>query len=277
MNSNWKNLVARKTLLRELITTEMKASTAHTKLGWLWWLLDPLLMMMIYWIIVVELFGRGKDQYDPYWLFLYFGLITWKHLSTAASQASNLLKSKKGLIKSVAFPTLVLPLASSISNFAFFLFGFSTLLLMAALVPLEQHSGELLPLLQVPFLMVLQLLVVAGLAMPISCLGVVYRDFAGLIPHLLKIGFYLSPALYGSDMIERGMRNNFGEARGLIFYHLYMLNPFAVLITGYRDAMFYGRFMPPIFWLQLVLQASLFLWLGYRIYQHFDRRVIKFL
>ncbi|MFT4539632.1 MAG: ABC-type polysaccharide/polyol phosphate export permease [Planctomycetota bacterium] len=277
MNSNWKNLVARKTLLRELIATEVKASTAHTKLGWLWWLLDPLLMMMIYWMIVVELFGRGNDRYTPYWLFLFFGLITWKHVSTASAKAANLLKSKKGLIKAVAFPTLILPLASSITNFAFFLFGFAMLMVMAAFVTPAQHTGDLLPMLQIPFLMLLQLLIVAALSLPIACLGVVYRDFAGLVPHVLKIGFYLTPALYGADLIQEGLIKKFGDSGGMIAYHLYMLNPFAVLITGYRDALYYGRYMPPVFWLQLVLQATIFLWVGYRIYQHFDRRVIKFL
>ena len=146
MISNWTNLVARRDLLRELIATELKASTAQTKLGWLWWLLDPLLMMVIYWVIVVELFGRGQASYEPYWLFLFFGLITWKHFSNAAAKAANVLNAKKGLIKSVGFPTLVLPVASSASAFAFFLFGFATLIGMAMLVPLTQHSGNWWPL-----------------------------------------------------------------------------------------------------------------------------------
>lgn len=277
MISNWTNMVARKNLLRELIATELKASTAQTKLGWLWWLLDPLLMMVIYWTIVVELFGRGGVQYAPYWLYLYFGLVTWKHFGTAATRASTVLSAKKGLIQSVAFPTMVLPLASSISNFAFFLFGFATLLGMALLVPLPLHSGSLLPAIQVPFLMAFQLLIVAGISLPLACLGAVYRDFAGLVPHILRLGFYLSPGLYGVDQIHDSAFEKLGPTLGFIVYHVYMLNPFAVLISGYRDALFYGRFMSVWYWPQLALQSAFFLWVGYRIYQHYDRRVIKFL
>jgi len=277
MISNWRNLVVRKDLLRELAVTELRTSTAQTKLGWLWWLVDPFLMMLIYWVIVVELFGRGKDMYAPYWLYIFFGLVTWKHLAGATTRSAHLFASKKGLIRSVAFPTMVLPLASTIAGFVLFLFGFVTLGVMAVVADLRDHSGALLPLLQVIPLALLQLLVVAAVAVPISCLGVVYRDFGGLIPHLLRLGFYLSPGLYGVDLVESGLSRKFGESTGEVLFGAYMLNPFAIIISGYRDAIFYGRFMEPHYWAVLIVETVLLLALGNRIFQHYDRRVIKFL
>jgi len=277
MISNWTNLLSRRDLLRELIATELKASTAQTKLGWLWWLLDPLLMMVIYWVIVVELFGRGQESYAPYWIFIFFGLLTWKHLTSACTKASVVLNSRKGLIQSVAFPTMVLPLSISVSTFAFFLFGFAVIVPMSLIAPMEKHTGELLPVIQVPFLMAFQLLIVAGVALPISCLGVVYRDFTGLVPHIMRLGFYLSPGLFGSDLVRDGLVSRFGNGAGTALFHAYMLNPFAILIDGYRDAMFYGRFIAPGYWVQLVVEAALLVYLGYWVYQRYDRRVIKFL
>lgn len=277
MISTWSNLLSRRDLLRELVLTELRASTAQTKLGWLWWLLDPILMMLIYWMIVVQLLGKGAGRYEPYWIFVYFGLVTWKHVSTSSARAANILNAQKGLIRSVAFPTMVLPIASSISSFAFFLFGFATLLLMACVTPLPAHSGSWLPLVQVPPLMVLQALLTTALALPLACLGVVYRDFNGLVPHILRIAFYLSPGLYGADLVYEKVTSSYGPGLGGLLYHGYMANPFAVIMTGYREAVFYGRFLHPLYYLQLAGTAALLFWLGFRIYQHYDRRVIKFL
>lgn len=277
MISNLTNLIARRDLFRELVVSELRASTAQTRLGWLWWLLDPLFMMLIYWAIVVGLFGRGRAEYEPYWVFIFFGLVTWKHFSNAAARSSTILSRKQGLIRAVPFPTMVLPLSVSISGFFFFLCGFAVLVAMSAIAPPEHHSGSFLPLIQVPALMAFQLVIVAAICVPLSCIGVLYRDLGEVLPHLLRAGFYLSPGLYGVDLIQSVARERFGPELGAAIYSIYMLNPFAVLISGYRSAMFYGEFMPIGHWGLLILMALAVTIPGYMIYQHYDRRVIKFL
>lgn len=73
MISNWSNLVARRDLIRELVLSDLKTTAAETKLGWLWWLLDPLIMMAIYWVFIVIIFGR--DKYAPYPIFIGCALL----------------------------------------------------------------------------------------------------------------------------------------------------------------------------------------------------------
>lgn len=277
MISNVTNLIARRDLLRELIVSELRSSTAQTRLGWLWWLLDPLLMMGVYWLIVVELLGRGRSAYDPYWLFIFFGLITWKHFTGSINRAARVLSSRQSLIRSVPFPTIVLPLSGVLSMFFFFLCGFGVLVLMAVVARPEAHSGDMLPLIQVPLLMAVQVLIVIGLALPISCLGVLYRDFAEFLPHVLHGCFFLSPVLYGVDVVQRAAIDRFGPQWGEIVFVLYMLNPFAAIISGYRDAMFYGTFMDARMWIILLMETVVILIPGYLMYLHYDRRVVKFL
>ena len=152
MISNLPNLIARRDLLRELVLSELRSSTAQTRLGWLWWLLDPLLMMLVYWLIVVELFGRGGGNYSPYWIFVFIGLITWKQFAGTISKASGVLSRRQTLIRAVPFPTMVLPIASVMSTFFFFLCGFAVLIVMMLVSPAPNHSGSMLPVAQVPLL-----------------------------------------------------------------------------------------------------------------------------
>jgi ABC-type polysaccharide/polyol phosphate export permease len=277
MNSSWANLVARRDLLRALVTSELKVSSAETSLGWIWWLLDPLLMMLIYWLVVVGILGRGKPEYAPYPVFILCALIPWKHLYVSASQATRVLRTREPLIKSVAFPTIVLPISLVLSGFVYFLFGFLVLLAAATIWRSPLHTGSLLPLVQVPPLMALQVAVVAGICLPLASLGAAVRDLTNFMTHVLRVGFYLSPGLYGIDLVRDLLEGKVGGAAGEIAFFAYMLNPFAVFISGYRDAVFYGRYLPLEFWLILVAEAALLLAVGSLAYQRYDRRAVKYL
>jgi ABC-type polysaccharide/polyol phosphate export permease len=277
MLSTYRNILARRDLLKVLVRSELEASVARSKLGWIWWFLDPVLMMLIYWGIVVGLFGRGAERYSPYPVFLFTALITWKHFATVTTRSLSLLRSRERLIKSIPFPTMVLPLSVVFSGFAYFLFGFAILITVMLIWPCERHSGELLPLIQVPVLMAAQLTVTAGAALALTCLGALYEDLRLFASHALRVGFYISPTLFGVDLIESRLRATTAAPTADALFAVYMLNPFAILITGYREAMMFGRFMPPLWWPVLFVESILLFWVGYRVYQFYDRRVIKFL
>ena len=271
MISNWSNLVARRDLVRELTLSELRSQSQETRFGWLWWLVDPLIMMLIYWAVVVGIFERGQ-RYTPYPVFILCAVLAFKHLSSVLNSSAKVLRAREGLIKSIAFPTMVLPFTLVLAGFSNFLFGM--LVLIGTALAFERPLGA--PLIQLPLLLAIQLVVVSGLALVVSCLGALVRDLAGFLGHVLRIGFYLSPTLYGFDMVQE----RFAQMDGWWAEWgpwLYLLNPLAGLINGYREALFYGRFMATEYWLLLLVQAVLLLAVGYRTFQYFDRRVIKFL
>jgi ABC-2 type transport system permease protein len=270
MISNWSNLIARRDLLRELTLAELRSQSQVSRFGWLWWLVDPLLMMLIYWAIVAGIFGRG-ERYAPYPIFILCAVLPWKHLSSALGSSAKVLRAREGLIKSIAFPTMALPLTVVLAGFSNFLFGL--LVLFGAALAFDRPLGA--PLLQLPALLLLQLGLVAGLCLAVSCLGALARDLPGFLNHALRVGFYCSPTLYGIDLVQERFAG--AGAAGEWIARLYLANPFAGLITGYREAFFYGRFLEPSLWALLVVQSVLVLLLGYQVYQYFDRRVIKFL
>ena len=277
MISNLANVIARRDLLHELVVSELRRSVAGSKLGWIWWFFDPVLMMLVYWASVAGLCGRSADDYAPYPLFLFCALVTWKHFATAVARALTILRGNERLIKSVSFPTVVLPLSVVFSGFIYFLAGFVMLLLANMIWSSPKHSGSYWTVLQVAPLMVFQLAITAGVCMAMSCYGALLQDLRLFVTHVLRVGFYVSPGLYGIDAIERKLTESCGAPWDQVLYAVYMANPFAILISGYRDAVLFGATVPLHWWLVLAVEAALILWFGYRIYQHHDRRVIKFL
>lgn len=277
MNSTWSNLLARRHLISELVKSELRTESSTAFLGWVWWLLDPLLMMLVYWGLLIGLLGRGKEQYAPYPIFVLGALITWKHFSASASKSIGTLKGKEGLIKAIPFPVMVLPISKILSGFVFFLFGFGVLIAAALVMPNTHASGRLWPLVQLPALMLAQCMLVTGICLPLACIGVLVKGVGGPIQHLLKVAFYLTPAVYGIDMVLASFTSQFGETLGKAAFSAYMLNPFAVIITGYRDCVFYGEFLDTWHWITLLIEAPLVLGIGYAIFRYYERRVIKFL
>lgn len=275
MISNWSNLVARRDLLRELTLAELRAQSQETRLGWLFWLVDPLIMMLIYWGVVVGIFGRGEN-YAPYPVFILCAMLSWKHFTSSLNGSAKILRGRDSLIKAIAFPTMALPLTIVFAGFSNFLFGMVVLLVTAAAFQLPL---TLLSMLQILPLMALQLALVTGLCLAVACFGALVRDLSGFLSHVTRMGFYLCPTLYGVDMVEeRFLKGGLGEsAWGEWLVQLYMLNPFAILFTGYREALFYGRLIEPQWWGLLTLECAVLLYGGYRLYQYYDRRVIKFL
>ncbi len=264
MLSNYANLRKRSDLLKALTHSQLKAQAAGTYLGYLWWLVDPLVMMGIYYVVMVEILNRGAN-YQPYAVFILCGLLPWKHLTTSIGKSSGVLRSSEGLIKAIPFPTMVLPLSRVLSCMVYFLAGLVVLLLAALFCgrPIGFSMLQLLPLLA------LQLIIVTGLSITAAALGARWRDFGIVVGHLLRIGFYGSPVIYGMDLVT----NNLGANAAL----LYRLNPFALLIGGYRQCFFYGGYLPANDWYMLIAQALVIAVIGYQTYQYFDRRVIKFL
>jgi ABC-2 type transport system permease protein len=277
VTSSWTNVLARRDLVRELVLSDLRASSAQSRFGWVWWLIDPLLMMLIYSAIVVGLLGRGKAGYAPYPIFILGALITWKHFAACAGKATKVLSSKEALIKSVPFPTIVLPLSQILAGTVFFIFGLAVVLAASFIWRSDEHSGSPLPLVQLPLLLAAQVAVITGLCLPLACISVLIRDLSGVMSHLLRIGFYLSPGLYGLDLVEIKLDQKLGAAGGDAAMFVYLLNPFAPLITGYRQCIFYGEFLSPQLWLMLIVEAGVVFTLGWMVYQHYDRRVIKFL
>jgi ABC-2 type transport system permease protein len=277
MISNLKTIAGRRDLLWQLVITDLRASTAQTVFGWLWWLLDPFLMMLIYWVVVAGILGRGSGSYAPYSLFIFSGLVAWKHVATSISRSTKVLRSQESLIKSVPFPTMVLPLGVVLSGFAYFLFGFFVVLVSAALFSNENHTGDWLPMIQLVPLMLGQLVLVAGLSLLVSAFGVLLRDLEMFATYGLRVFFYLSPGLFGVDLVKDKLLAGFDAGTSELLFNVYMLNPFAVLMQGYRECVFYGRYIPWSWWATLAAEALVILYIGYRVFQHYDRRVIKFL
>jgi ABC-type polysaccharide/polyol phosphate export permease len=222
--------LSRKRLIAYLVRADLRKSGADTLLGNLWWVIDPLLQMIIYSVVVGLILGRGNVDAFP--LFLFAAILPWKWFESSIKDGVHSVVSQERLIKQIYFPKLVLPVAATSAGVVNFMFGLIPLTAMLLLV----YPSYLSPwVLLIPVVGVVQLLFTSSLAIMVSGVNVFYRDIGNLMRHILRILFFLSPTLYGIDAIEK-LAAEF-PAAGV----WYAINPWTYILGAYRDLIYYGQ------------------------------------
>lgn len=219
-------LRSRRELVRYLVQADLKKKGADTLLGNLWWFLDPLLQMLVYVVLVSVIFQRQQEAYP---LFIFAAILPWKWFTSSIGEAISSVSSQDRLIKQVHFPKIVLPTAALASGIANFAFGLIPLLALMLLFYPEKVSVYLL---LVPVIGVVQLVFTAALGFVVAAVNVFYRDVGNISRHVLRLWFYLSPALYG-PVTMAGLAEQHPE-----LYRLMQLNPFYTLFTAYRTVIY---------------------------------------
>ena len=217
---------SRRQLVRYLVRADLKKRGADTLLGNLWWVIDPLLQMLVYVILVSVIFARSQPDYP---LFIFAAILPWKWFSTAVNDATVAVTSQDRLLKQVRFPRLVLPAAAVTAGVANFAFG---LIPLAAMLLFLYPDRLSLNLAFIPVIAAVQLVFTLAVGLMVSAINVFYRDVGNLSRHLLRLWFYLSPALYGPATIH-----NLASGYPTLF-RLIELNPFYTLFTAYRNVIY---------------------------------------
>jgi ABC-type polysaccharide/polyol phosphate export permease len=223
------DLRSRWRLIRYLARADLKRTGADTLFGNLWWVLDPLLQMAVYVVLVTIIFQRSTPAYP---LFIFAAILPWKWFSTVVSDSITSVSGQERLIKQIMFPKIVLPAAAMIAGVAQFAFG---LIPLAAMLVLFYSDRISLALLYIPVVAVVQFVFTAGFGLIVATLNVFFRDVGNLARHVLRLWFYLSPALYGADTI-----NQLATSHPTVVT-LMKLNPFYAILVSYRDAIYYGQ------------------------------------
>lgn len=223
-----RDVVSRRRLVGYLVEAEVRKRGVNTVLGKLWWVLDPLLLMAVYVVFVTVIRTRALPDYP---LFVFAAVLPWKWFTAAVSDATNSVVGQHRLIKQIAFPKIVLPVAATTAGWVGFAFGLIPLMAVMAFYP---HRLSFFILL-IPVIAVVQFVFTMAVAILLAGVNVFFRDLGNVVRHVLRLWFYLSPGLYSVDMVLglRTVQENPWMAT------LFQLNPVAVLFEAYR-AVIYG-------------------------------------
>lgn len=257
-----RELFGRRRVLALLVKRDLSVRYASSALGYFWSLLDPLLMSVIYWFVFTRIFQRGVGH-EPYVIFLLVALLPWTWFQNAVGDSANALFHEARLVRSTSLPREFWVLRVVLSKGVEFLLSIPVLALLVLIF--HPHLNGYIWLF--PVAIIMQVVLLTGIAMILAPLTVLLRDIDPLVKVGLRFLFYVSPIIYGvHDIMEMGAPTWMKEA--------FLANPMTGILTAYRA----GFFVEEVNWRVIGAAgiSSLFILLiGQIVFMRLERQVLK--
>ena len=172
---------------------DIKVKYKQTVLGFLWAVLQPLIMALLFSFFLGKAISNYTNMSMPYEVFALSGLVIWGIFASGLNNAGNSMVSNANIIKKIYFPRLIIPLSSVLVGLFDFIMAFIVFLLYA----LYNHiSFTWYALLYFPLSVVLTCIATFGAGSLLASLNVKYRDFRYIIPFLIQLLLFLTPVIY---------------------------------------------------------------------------------
>lgn len=202
---------------------EIQADISRVMLGILWWILEPLLYLLAFYVIFGIVFQQRGENYVS---FLLTGLVVWKWFASTINNAMTSIARNMTLIYQVYLPKLAFPMISMIICGFRFAIVFMILLFFLTVTGGVVTSAWLIDL---PLLLLLQVFFMLGVAMTLAAIGPFVPDIKRIVENGMLLLFFLSGIFFRFDAIPDSLRPYFD------------FNPMAVLIHNYREVLLEGR------------------------------------
>lgn len=228
-------------LLWAMAYRDYRVKYAHTGIGMVWALLQPLLMMGLLGLafgIVAPVDTGGV----PRPLFVAAGLSAWSYCAVIIAESGHSILGAQQMIKKVYFPRLIIPASKAITA----LIDLATMLTVWGVLMVVYGHVPGWRMLWLPVFLVLTMGMGLTLGIWMSALMVRFRDFKFVMPIILQVGMYVTPIAYPVSVLPESLR------------WLFYLNPMTGIVEGMRWCLLgEGAFDWAVLW-SLPLEAILF-------------------
>ncbi|WP_296839781.1 ABC transporter permease [Butyrivibrio sp.] len=204
------------------------AEVASSFLNWLWWLIEPFCMMLIYTVIFGYVF-KAKEDFFP--IFIFTGITMWGFFSRSINGSVDTVRNGKDIITKVYMPKYILLLSKMFVNGFKMLVSFGVIAIMMIVfrVPLSIN------IIFAPIILLVFFIFTFGIGSIMMHYGVYVNDLGYITGIVLQMLMYLSGVFYS---ISKRFPEPFGEI-------VESFNPVALFMSSMRDAILYGQ-MPPM-------------------------------
>jgi len=241
-------------LLGRLTRREVRSRFIGSASGWVWLILNPLLLLAVYSFVFGVIFQArvppGLDM--PFVAWLAVALWPWLMFSEGVLRGAQAIRDHAALISKVAMPRELLVLAAVAAVFVLHLAGYAAVLLVLAIIGVDLHWPGFPRL----FLALATLYMLTnGLALALSAVQVYIRDLEQALPTLFMFWFFLTPILYAPSLLPAGYA-------GWLDW-----NPMTWWMGEIRAALLHDQAVPGWAAVALVVGSVLVLWLGRGVFR----------
>jgi ABC-2 type transport system permease protein len=248
-----------------LTKRDLQVRYTTSALGYLWSILDPLLMSLIYYFVFVILFGRGAPIDQPYIVFLLCALLPWTWFNGATNDMAKAFVRESKLIRSTSIPRSIWVMRIVLSKGIEFLVSLPVLVVFVIITEFTKTPAHLrFDVVYVPIAIVIEAILITGVGLILAPIVVFYRDLERAIKLALRLLFYATPIVYGIEKFD-----THPEIRRILEF-----NPLSGPMGIYRAAFF----SKTLSWTSIEISAVesiIILGIGILAFRHNIRTVLK--
>jgi lipopolysaccharide transport system permease protein/teichoic acid transport system permease protein len=202
---------------------ELRTRYAGTLAGFFWSVINPLMIIVVYWIVFSGFFRVQPAGNIPFIVVFLCGMLPWTLFSESLISSTNSIVANTNLVKKTLFPTEILP-------FVNFFAGLITQGIMLVILVVVLYFSKI-PFsvydLQFIYYLIAMSVFTIGLSWISSSLNVFYRDTGQILAVIINIWFWLTPIVWMMNMVPKS----------LTFF--FTLNPMYYIVEGYRNSFIY--------------------------------------
>ena len=208
-------------LIAYKVYADLQAEASRTYLSFLWWIIEPVMYMAVFYIVFGLLFKRGNGpDYIP---FLLTGLTLWKWFDTSVRAGASSIRANSQLMHQINLPKVIFPLIAIAQTT---LKSGLVLILLLGFLELVGH-GIAQTYAALPILLLVQFLLICACAFALAAIVPFIPDISQLIGNAMVMLMFLSGIFFSGKSIP-------------VQYQTYFhLNPMATLLESYRDILLY--------------------------------------
>lgn len=212
LNSHFLQLILYKTF------ADIKAEASRTYIGFLWWFIDPFIMMATFYLVFGVFLKERVDNYLP---FLLIGVAAWQWFGTTVARGATSIYSATALINQVYIPKILFPSVAVVTG----LLKFCILLVILLAALFCYGIKPTAYFFATPLIMLVQLLFTAGITSLSAAIVPFLPDLRNLVDYGLRVLLFLSGVFFDPRALPPDIQTFF------------FLNPVAVLIDSYRSVL----------------------------------------
>ena len=248
-----REIYAYRQMIFSLIKRDLRGRYKGSFLGFLWTFLNPLFQLIVYTIVFSNIMRAG---YEDYYLFLFVALIPWIFFSTSVTGGASCIWAQKDMVNKIYFPREVLPIAHVTCQLVNMLLSF---LVVFAVILVTGYGINPAAVFYLPVIIFVEYLLALGLTMLASAVTVFLRDIEYILGILMMAWQFLSPVMYGVDIVPEEVRPVFA------------VNPMTPVLAAYRDIFYYKK-VPDISTLvRAVMFGAVVLIIGVLVFEYLKK------
>ncbi len=230
---------------------ELRVESARTYIGFLWWVIDPIVSMCVYYVAFGVLLQNRTEDYVP---FLFLGLVPWRWQTASMVHAGKSLIAGRHLMQQVDLPKVVFPVVTILSDAIKFSFVFVVLLIFLWIYGTPVTSAYV----ALPAVLLAHFLFIGALCFLLAAVVPFMEDIQILVDYGMRLLFFVSGIFWSIERIDPR------------FHEYVRLNPFFSIVDSYRKILLYGEWPSPValLWIGLLSLGGCIL--GIAIIRRYD-------